>query len=143
LATLIALHTTVAPLGLEPLSQVLDTLLAYIPHVFSAVLVLFFGMLLAGVAESLVKGAIRSIDGKASRLLGKVTSYLVITIAVLAAVSELGIASEFIMVLFVGFVTMISLGMALAIGLGGKDVVSRILDKWYTQFQSDVAELEE
>lgn len=140
LVMLIVIHTTVSILGLEPLSQVLDMLLAYIPHIFSAILVLFFGVLLAGVVESVVKGAIRSIDGKSSRLLGKVASYLVVTIAVLAAVSELGIASEFIMIIFIGFITMVSLGLGLAIGLGGQDVVRQVSTKWYRQFEREVSE---
>jgi hypothetical protein len=118
----------------------LNSILAYVPAVISAILVLFFGVLLAGLVESLVKGSIRSIDGKAARLLGKVSSYLVMTIAVLVAVSELGIASEFIMILFVGFVATISVGLGLALGLGGKDVVAKMLDEWYDKTKKELKE---
>jgi Na+/phosphate symporter len=138
LVMLIVLHTTVSILGLEPLSQVLNTLLSYIPNVVSAILVLFFGVLLAGLVESLVKGAIRSIDGKAARLFGKITSYLVMSIAVLAAVSELGIARDFITILFVGFVATISVGLGLALGLGGQHVVRAMLDDWYQRVKKEV-----
>lgn len=131
LLMLVVLHTCISVLGLEPLSAVLDRILEYIPRVIAAILVLFFGVLLAGVAESLVKGAIKSIDGKSSRLLGKVASYMVVTIAVMAAISELGIASDFIMILFVGFVGLLTLGFGLALGLGGQDVVRKILNTWY------------
>jgi len=137
---LIVLHTTVAVLGLNTVSFVLDKLLSYLPHVFSAVIVLVFGVLLAGLVEGVVKGSIRSIDGKASRLLGKLSSYLVVTLAILASVSELGIASDFIMVLFIGFIAMISLGFGLAIGLGGQEVIKKILDNWYSQFQKETKE---
>lgn len=129
---LVVLQTAVAVLGLAPLTQILDRVLSYVPHVISAVLILFLGVIVAGVVESLVKGAIRSIDGQSALLLGKVASYLVMTMVVLAAISELGIAREFIMILFVGFVTTVSLGLGLALGLGGKDVVNTILTRWYT-----------
>jgi hypothetical protein len=140
LLMLVVLQAVVTTLGLAPFSNVIDRILSYIPNVFSAVLVLFLGVLLAGVVESLVKGSIKSIDGKSSRLLGKVSSYLVMTIAVLAAVSELGIASEFIMILFMGFVTTISLGAGLAIGLGGKDLVAKVLDTWYEATMKEIEE---
>jgi len=135
---LVVLHTTVSMLGLEPVSQVLNQLLTYLPDVFSAVMVLFVGVLLAGLTEGIIKGAIKSIDGKSARLLGKISSYMVITISILAAISELGIASEFIYILFIGFVTTLTLGIGLALGLGGKDLVGRILDEWYTKLKADV-----
>jgi hypothetical protein len=68
------------------------------------VLILFIGVLLAGLLESVVKGAIRSIDGRSARLFGKLSSYLVLVMAVMIALSELGIARDFILVLFTGFV---------------------------------------
>lgn len=138
LLMLVVLHTTVAVLGLEPLTLVLDRILTYIPNVFSAILVLFFGLLLAGVVESLVKGSIRSIDGRSARFLGKVSSYLVMTIAILAAISELGIAKDFILIIFVGFVTMLALGMGLAVGLGGQDLVRKLLNDWYERSLKDL-----
>lgn len=138
LLMLVVLHTTVAVLGLEPLTQVLDRILTYIPNVFSAIIVLFFGLLLAGVVESLIKGSIRSIDGRSARLLGKVSSYLVMTIAVLAAISELGIAKDFILIIFVGFVAMMSLGLGLAVGLGGQDMVRKLLNDWYEHSLKDL-----
>lgn len=140
LLMLVVLHTCISVLGLEPLSAVLDRILEYIPRIIAAILVLFFGVLLAGVVESVVKGAIKSIDGKSSRLLGKVASYMVVTITVMAAISELGIASDFIMILFVGFVGMLAIGTGLAVGLGGQDVVRKMLNTWYERTLQDIKE---
>ena len=80
----------------------------------SAILILVIGLLLAGLVESLVKGSIKTIDGKSARLLGKLASYLVVILAVMIAISELGIAQEFILVMFVGFVSFLALGLGLA-----------------------------
>lgn len=138
LVMLVVIQTTVSVLGLESLSLVLDKVLLFVPQIISAIIVLFVGVLVAGVVESLVKGSIKSINGKSARLLGKVSSYLVMTIVVLAAINELGIASEFIMVIFIGFITTVSLGLGLAIGLGGKDVVSDMLNTWYKKTLREV-----
>ncbi len=133
LVMLVVLQTGAAVLGLSPLTDILNRILLYIPNIISAILILFFGVLMAGVVESLVKGSIKTIDGKSARLLGKVASYLVVTISSLAAISELGIAKDFIIILFIGFVSMISLGFGLALGLGGKSLVEKVLNHWYDQ----------
>lgn len=125
-------------LGLTSVSDLLVGILGYLPSVFSAVIVLAIGVLLAGIVEKLVKGALVSIDLHTSRLMGKVASYTVVTIAALASLSELRIATEFVSILFIGFVAMLSLGLGLALGLGGKDLVAKLLEDWYTRLQKDL-----
>lgn len=140
LLMLIVIHTVVTVLGLSSLSFILERILSYLPRVLAAVIVLFFGILLAGVVETLVKGAIRSIDGKSGRTLGKVASYMVVIIAVLAAISELHIAQEFILILFIGFVATLTLGVGLAVGLGGQELVRKLLAEWHKQLRREITE---
>jgi hypothetical protein len=42
------------------------------------------------------------------------------------------------MILFIGFVATISLGTGLALGLGGKNVVSSILTGWYEKTRKEI-----
>jgi hypothetical protein len=127
----VILHTSISILGLTPLSNVMDQILDYIPHVFSALLIFIFGVLIAGLVESVTKGAMRSIDLNSGRLFAKIASYVVVVVASLAATAELGIASEFIKILFFGVVFTFALGAGLALGLGGQDLIRKILDDWY------------
>lgn len=124
--------------GLTAVSSVLGGVLSYIPNVISAVIVLAIGVLLAGLIEGVVKGALASVDLKTSRLMGKIASYTVVTIATLAAFSELKIASAFINILFIGFVAMLALGFGLAIGLGAKEVIGQALSDWYKELRHDL-----
>ncbi len=140
LIMLVVVQSAVSVLGLHSLVQLLDRVLGYLPRILAAIFVLFFGVLLAGLVEALIKGALKTIDASSSRLFGKVASYLVVTISVMAAISELGIANEFILILFVGLVTAMSLGFGLALGLGGKDLIQKLLDKWYKNLQKQVTE---
>lgn len=126
----LTIHTAVTVLGLTPVANIFQEILGYIPHVFSALFIFILGVLLAGVAETVVKGALRATDGHSARLFAKVASYLVVTIAGLAAIAELGIASQFITILFVGVVFMVSLGGGLALGLGGRETVEKMLSNW-------------
>lgn len=140
LLMLVVIHTTVSVLGLISLTVLLEKVLGYLPSVISAVLILVIGLLLAGLVESLVKGSIKTIDGKSARLMGKFASYLVIILSIMMAISELGIAREFILVLFVGFVSFLALGFGLALGLGGQHVIRAMLDDWYWKFKKETKE---
>ncbi len=125
-------------LGLSTVSQVLNNILGYIPKVFSAAIILLAGVLLAGLVESLVKGAVGSVAVSVSRFLGKLASWIVMIFATLAAISELGIAANFINTLITGTIAMLSLGLGLALGLGSKDIVKDILTEWYSGVRKDL-----
>lgn len=131
LILLFVIQSSVAVLGLDTLSTVLDRLLSYLPSILSAGIVLVFGILLAGLAESFAKGAIRSLNGSHPHVFGKIVSYLVMTITLMAAIAELRIAQQFISILFTGMVATATIAIGLAIGLGAKDVVGQILQDWY------------
>ena len=120
-------------LGLTAVSAVLNSLLSYIPRIISAVLVLTIGVLLAGLVESLIKGAVSQVHVRVGRMLAKIASYLVVVVSAMAAINELGIAQSLINTLFVGVVATLSLGIGLAIGLGAKELVAKMLMDWYSQ----------
>lgn len=122
-------------LGLTTVSSILNNILAYLPRVFSSIIVLVLGVLLAGVVESLIKGALGPVDIKTSRLFAKIGAYLVIVFAVLTAVNELGIAQSLVNSLITGFIAMLVLGFGLAIGLGAKDIVAEMLKEWHEDFK--------
>lgn len=120
-------------LGLTTVGSVLASVLSFIPSIVSAILILTVGVLLAGLVEGLIKGAVNQIDPKTGRLLSKVASYLVVIVATLAAINELGIAQSLINILFMGIIATLALGIGLAIGLGAKDLVSKMLMDWYSK----------
>jgi len=131
LSLLLVIHTAATILGLGSVTLLIEKILNYLPQIFSAILVLGFGVVLAGAVEGLVKGAVRGMGLKQAIWLGKISSYLVICIAILSSLSELGIARDFITILFVGFIGSISLAVGLALGLGSKETIGKIFDKWY------------
>lgn len=138
LIILVFFIATVNMLGLPTVSVVLNSVLGYIPRVISAILVLTIGILLAGVVEGVIKGALGQVDVRASRLMAKIASWLVVVFSSLAAINELQIAQALINSLFVGFVAMLAIGIGLALGLGAKDLVSRILNEWYDRLKTEI-----
>jgi len=138
LVILIFFVASINLLGLTTVTQVLNGLLAYLPNIFASVIILFAGVLLAGFLEKVVKGSLGSVDLRLSRLMGKFISYLVVVFAALASISQLGIAKSFIDTLFIGFVSMLSLALGLAFGLGSKDLVKSILEDWHKDLKKDL-----
>src|SRR3989344_4907174 len=137
LTILVFFVASVNLLGLTTVSLVLTSILAYIPNVIAAILILVMGTLLAGVVESLVKGSLGAVDLKTSRLLGKTSSYIVLMFTILASLSQLNIAANFVQTLFTGIVATISIGLGLSLGLGSKDLIAKILNQWYEDFRKD------
>ncbi|MCJ7804362.1 hypothetical protein MUP35_01320 [Patescibacteria group bacterium] len=121
--------------GLTAVSQMLVHLLNYVPKVVSAIIIFTAGFLLAQFVGSVVKGSLGQIDRQLSRMAAKFTRYLLIGIAVLVAINELGIAQSFINTLLIGFVATLVLAFGLSFGLGGKDLVAKLLEDWYKRFK--------
>ena len=138
LTILIFFVASVNLLGLNTVTLVLNSILAYLPNVFAAVFIIALGVIIAGVVERLVKGALGTVDVHISRLLAKLSSYIIVIFTVLAALSQLKIATTFVTTLFTGFVAMLALGFGLAIGLGSKDLVKDLLEDWYKNFQKQI-----
>lgn len=139
-ATIILLFfiSSVNLLGLTTITQVLTGILAYIPSVISATIILIIGVLLAGIVEKLIKGSLGSVDIKTGRGVAKLASYTVVIFAALAAFSQLGIAQSLVNTIFIGFVAMLALGLGLSLGLGSKDLVQTILENWYKGIKKDL-----
>ena len=114
-------------LGITFFSSVITMLVHYFPNVLSALIVLIIGLLLAGIAERAVKQQFRKLASSQAVLAGTITSSFVMVMFVLIALSELGIASAFIMILFAGFVLAFALALGIAFGFGAKDMVSNAL----------------
>lgn len=110
-------------LGITLFTNFVSLILGYIPMVLSALIVLGFGVVISGVVERLVKKQFKRLAPQQSVLAGTLASYFTLSLFGLIALSELGIASDFILVLFAGFVMATALSIGLAVGLGAKDLV--------------------
>ena len=117
--------------GLSAIGTVLSNLLSAIPNLLVALVTLFIGVVLAGFLEKVVKGSLGATDPSLSRFAGRAVSYTTMTIFVLAAMSQLGIASFFIQVTYIGFILVLVLSLGLGIGLGSKDIFKKIFEEWY------------
>lgn len=122
-------------LGLTVVSQVLAQMLGYVPNIFAAILIFAAGYLIANLLGTLMRGALASVDHEIAKPAGKVTRWLILVIAFFAAVEQLKIARSLINTFFQGLTYTVVLVIGLSVGLGAKDLVSRILTDWYEKIK--------
>ena len=122
-----------ASLEILGLSQVNDFLreavLFYLPKVVIAALVLIIATVIADTMKKLVKAGAQSMNVRSANMLGSVARYAIWIFAFIIALSELGIASAFMQILFTGLIGALAIAFGLAFGLGGKDAASRAVDR--------------
>ena len=100
---LAVLLTAASVLGLTPVSELLNHVVLYVPKVIAAVVALILGLFVANVLAAL-------------------TRYAVVAFTVAVTLEELGIAPELVRWAFVIVLGGACLGLALAFGLGCKDL---------------------
>ncbi len=126
---IIAITMAADAVGIQQISGFLNQLLAFIPSVLAAVLILFLAALLANFLSGIVRGAI------GSGLLASVVYYAVIIYAVFAALTQLGIAVEITAPTFLILLGAVALALAIAFGLGGREVAQEIIERAYDRRQ--------
>lgn len=116
-------------LGLTDVTTFLRTVvLAYIPQVIVAVLILLVAAVVAEAADRVVAGSARAAGVKAGGLLGTIARWAIWVFAILAALDRLGI-SPLVQTLFTGVVVALALAFGLAFGLGGQQAASRYIER--------------
>ncbi len=104
-----------------------EVVLGYLPQVIVAVLILFGGLILAGVVEKGVVAGATSVRFGSPNFLGAIAKYAIVLFSVLAALNQLSIATELVQMFFAGMVFAVSLALGLAFGLGGRDAAREYL----------------
>jgi small-conductance mechanosensitive channel len=62
-------------------------------------------------------------------MLATIAKYAIWVFACIVALEQLGVQSAYMQIVFTGLIAMLSLGGALAFGLGGKDAAARLISK--------------
>jgi len=118
---LIFLVAAADALGLPAVSNILNQLVAYIPNVFVAILVLFLGTLAATFIADIVRGLTAGTNIGNANIFANIARFAIIGFAALIALEQLQIAPALINELFGAVVAAAAIAFGLAFGLGGQD----------------------
>ena len=130
---LIFLVSGAQSLGLERVSATLDMLALYFPKVFGGALVLLVGVLLAQLANGLLRGAAEGVGLDYAVGLGRIAQGLVIIISTSVSISQLEVKADLLNHVIVIVLITVGLAVALAMGLGSRDIAGQILAGIYVR----------
>jgi len=116
-------------LGLTAVSGILNTMIAYIPNLFVAILVLFLGTLAATFVADIVRGTTAAANVGNPNIFANVARYAILGFAALIALEQLQIAPALLNILFTAIIGALAIAFGLAFGLGGQDAARRWLNR--------------
>jgi hypothetical protein len=136
-----AILLAISTLGIQALQDAVASVVAYLPNVVAAILILLVAVAVAGAVGGLTS---RLAGGT---LLGKLVQTavptLIITIALFMALVQLKIATQIVIATYVLVLGAICLGFALAFGLGGREVAGRMLASAYESGQQALPQIKD
>jgi hypothetical protein len=126
----VGLLTAVQALEMPGTSGAAAALLAFLPHVIVAALVVVSGWVLSQfLAQAVLIAAVNAQVAGAS-LLAAVSRWLVLSVAAAVALTELGVAREMVLLVFgIAFGGAV-LALSLAFGLGARDLARQALESY-------------
>jgi hypothetical protein len=127
-------------LGLQSLANVFSELVGYIPSVIAAIVIILVGIVLGGFVGGLILASAGALHGGTA--LARVGRFGVILLAVFMALQELGIATDIVTTAFAILFGAIALAMALAFGLGNRELAGQITREWYARYRAQREQLE-
>lgn len=120
-------------LSLDLFSGWFDLIISYLPNILAAVIILFAGLIFGRFLGDLILSAASRTGIANGKFLGQAVRYLIVFIAVVIAVDQLGIDIAFLTNLFLIILASLLFGASLAFGLGAKTSVSNILGAYYAR----------
>jgi hypothetical protein len=128
----------ISVLGVVGIEQHVTTFFGFLPRLFVALLILFFGLLGASFFSraALLSGVNAGLPSP--RLISWAVRTMIILFVVSMAFEEMGVGSRTVIVAFTLTFGALMLGLALAFGLGGKELARKYLEKRFgEQFPED------
>jgi hypothetical protein len=122
-------------LGLSSLANVFSELVSYIPSVIAAIVIILVGIVLGNFVGGLIGASAGALYG--GRALARIGRGGVVLLAVFMALQELGIANEIVTTAFAILFGAIALALALAFGLGNRDLAGEVVREWYEQYRHE------
>jgi len=127
---ILVLIASLDALGLPIVSDMLNSIFLYIPNVVAAIIVLVLGILMGNLLSAVVRTAASNAGLKNAEGLGKLALYAIVFFSGAIALIQLGIGKEVVASAFGLVFGAAALALALAFGLGGRDVAADYLKRW-------------
>jgi len=116
-------------LGIVGLQEYISRFFLFLPRLFVALFIVFFGLVAASFFSRAALLAAVNADSPSPRLLATLIRTIIVLFAVTMAFEQLGVAERTILVAFAIAFGALMLGLAIAFGMGGRDLARDFLER--------------
>jgi hypothetical protein len=118
-------------LGIAGLQEQIARLFRFLPEVLVAILILFLGVTIANfLSRAALLAAVNAGHAATARILSWSLRLIIWSLAITMTLEELGLARQTVIAAFSIVFGATMLGLAIAFGLGGKDLARGVLEKY-------------
>ena len=123
----------VSVLGIAGLQEYISRFFLFLPRLFVALVILFFGLVAASFFSRAALLAAVNANLRSSRMLSIAVRFIIIIFALSMTFEVLGVAEQTMLIAFATVFGAGMLGLAIAFGLGGQELARRFLERKLTQ----------
>jgi hypothetical protein len=123
----------ISTLGIAVLQEQIAEFFRYVPQIFIAVVILFVGLLFANFTARTVLLGMVNANVPSARLLSNAVRVFLVMLTVAMALEQIALAKTVVLIAFSIAFGAVMLGLAIAFGLGGRDVARRLLERQFAE----------
>jgi uncharacterized oligopeptide transporter (OPT) family protein len=118
-------------LGLESVGEMFGQMLAFIPTLMAAIVIVILGIIVGEFVRGLILASAGTVSGVPT--LAKVAKSAVVIISIFMALQQVGVAEEIVTAAFTLSLGAVALAFGLAFGLGNRELAGEITRRWYEE----------
>lgn len=130
----------VSVLGIAVLQDYIARFFLFLPRLFVALVILFFGLVAASFFSRATLLAAVNANLRSSRMLSVAVRFIIIIFALSMAFEVVGVAEQTMLIAFATVFGAAMLGLAIAFGLGGQDIARKFLERRLAQHNREERE---
>ncbi|MEW6681447.1 MAG: hypothetical protein AB1451_00780 [Nitrospirota bacterium] len=123
----------ISTLGIIVLQEQISRFFLYVPQIFIALIILFIGILFANFAARAVLLGMVNANVPSARLLSNTVRVFLVILTVAMALEQVALAKTVVLIAFSIAFGAVMLGLAIAFGIGGRDVARRFLERQFAE----------
>ena len=133
LVMLVVILLASTALGLESINEMFGVMLAFIPTLVAAIVILILGIIVGEFVRGLIVASAGGVAGVPT--VAKLAKGAVILISLFMALQQVGVAAEIVTAAFTLILGAAALAVGLAFGLGNRELAGEITRRWYEEGQ--------
>lgn len=136
---LITLQLAFGIWGPNPITDLIEGIIAYLPNVIAAVIILVIAAAIARVVTDVLTPALGAVRG--GEWIARVAGIAILVVGIFAALDQLEIAPAIVNGLFYALLVVVAGSLVVSFGVGGIPIARRYLERWGGRADQAVGEI--